>query len=202
MRRLLAVCVAVFGFSALSLPAAAEDAATQQTASAGTELVRLEAVYVPGGQPLENAAFEIYPLDPGSGRSFLADTHGNYAEAALVPGRYRITVRYHEAMRSHELNINKGGRHVLDLQAGKVRLSAIPKPGAKAMKRDLRWEIHTYGRDSKGKRWLMGTSDQAQPSFVLPAGYYVATVYTKSGEVKHAVKVSSGNAVDYTVVLQ
>jgi hypothetical protein len=82
-----------------------------------------------------------------------------------------------------------------------VRMKAISNVGAKPIPANLDWEILTYGRDSTGKRHRVAVSKEAQPTFTLPEGYYLAIIKRGGRVTKHTIEVTKGITYKYTVLL-
>ncbi len=167
------------------------------------QTLSLEAVVVEGAEPLRDVTYLVQRIDTGSHEDMKTKSVDGLAVVRLPSGRYRVTTTYGNTKRQQEVIVgDEPAHHVVNLQAGTVRMKAIPNPGGRPFNENVSWEILTYGRDSTGKRHSIAKSKQAQPSFTLPEGYYVATVAAAGKQIKHTIEVTSGITYKYTLLLR
>ena len=177
--------------------------AQQGAPTAGGQILRLQAVIAEGAKPLTDpVSYKIYRLEPIVNQGLVLEFLGASTEMQLSAGRYRLITTYGHTTVFEDFELN--GQmldHVVNLNAGRINMSAIPQPGEAPVKNQLRWEIHTFGKDESGQRVLMAQSRHAQTQFVLPVGFYVATAHVQGRQVRHTVEVNPGVTYDYVVVL-
>lgn len=167
------------------------------------QTLSLEAVVVEGAEPLTNVTYLVQRMDADSQEDMRARSVNGLAVFSLPSGHYKVTATFGDTKRQQQVIIgDQPAHHVMNLEAGTVRMKAIPKPGGRPFNVDVTWEILTYGRDSTGKRHSIATSKQGQPSFTLPEGYYVATVAAEGKQIKHTIEVTSGITYKYTLLLR
>jgi len=168
----------------------------------GMQTLSLEAVVVEGAEPLRDVSYLVERVDRLGGQGLEAKSVDGLAVVSLPAGRYRVTATHGYASSQQEVAVgDRPAHHVINLRAGTVRMKAIANVGAKAIPANLDWEILTYGRDSTGKRRLIATSKEAQPSFTLAEGYYLAVVKRGGRVTKHTIEVNKGITYKYTVLL-
>ncbi|MEM7226156.1 MAG: hypothetical protein AAF495_24475 [Pseudomonadota bacterium] len=178
-------------------------AAQQGAPTAGGQTLRLQAVIAQGAKPLtEPVSYKIYRLEPVVNSGLVLEFFGATTEMVLPSGRYRLITEFGHTKVFEDFELNGEPRdHVVNLNAGRINMRAIPQPGGAVVKKDLRWEIHSFGKDASGKRVLLAQSRHSLSQFVLPVGFYVATAHVANRQVRHTVEVNPGVTYDYTVVL-
>ena len=192
-----------FCFAVLSLIALGSVASLPAWAAGAKQPVSLTAVVVPGAKPLAGASFTVTPLGGGAGDPVTVTAQDGPAKVDLPKGRYKIEASYGDAKAAQEIMIDQNpASHEFDLQAGTVFLKLIKHVGGPTMNTGVEWEILTYGKDSTGKRHYISGSDQSQPRFVLPDGWYLARATVGTQVVKHTIEVTAGQTYKYTVILQ
>lgn len=179
--------------------------AGQQEAAkpAPVQTVSLHTVVSDGQQPLkEPVTYRVYRLEPQYLRGQVGEYNGATAVVELSAGRYRVVTDYRDTTDYEDFNVSsETTKHVVNLNAGSVVMTAIKAPGKPPLTKGVRWEIVTYGKDAEGKRHLVTRSDDPQAEFILPAGYYLANAYVDGREIRHTIEVSEGAIVTYSVVL-
>ena len=191
-----------FAIAALSLIGGSA-AAQQGAPSADGQTLHLEAVIAKGAQPLTEAvSYKIYRLEPRVNQGLVLEFFGPSTQMVLPSGRYRLITRLGHTTVYEDFELNGvPRRHVVDLNAGRINMNGVHKAGGTVIKKDLRWEIHSFGKDATGERVLMAQARHSQTQFVLPVGFYVATAHLNGKQVRHTVEVNPGVTYDYTVVL-
>ena len=190
----------LFGFlsaALLALPVAAS------AADGSLQTLSLSAVAAAGAEPIRDVHFKVTSLDPGESLEFKALSDQGPAEVQVPAGRYKVIASYGHTKAEKEVTVANGGSDVqIALNAGTVFMKLLHNVGGKTYKTGVTWEIMTYGKDANGKRHLLASSEQAQPKFVLPEGFYLARASTGTRDVKHTIEVTSGVTYKYTVILQ
>lgn len=188
---------------AIALSSVTGPAALQSGQAAGAKQpVSLTAVVVRGAKPLPGASFTVTPLG-GVGDPVTVTAREGSASLDLPVGRYRVEASYGDAKVAREILIDRSPvSRVFDLRAGTVHLKLIKSVGGPTMNSGVAWEILTFGKDSQGKRHRVTGSDQAQPRFVLPHGWYLARATRGTQVVKHTIEVTAGQTYKYTVIMQ
>ena len=195
--RVLPKLLGVFAFLALLQPALVP------AADAPLQAVSLSAVVVTGAEPLSDVEFTVTSIDSTAPVQVRALSDQGPVSVEVPAGRYKVMASYGHTTAEKEITVGGGpSAHELSLNAGTIFLKLIKHVGGPMIKRDLDWEILTYGKDAEGKRHLIASSDQAQPRFILPEGYYLARAVNGTQSVKHTVEVTSGVTYKYTVILQ
>ena len=192
----------LLAIAALSLIAGGA-AAQQGVPMAAGQTLRLEAVIAKGAKPLtELVSYKIYRLEPIANQGLVLEFLGPTTEMRLPIGRYRLITKLGHTTVYEDFELNGAPRHhVVDLNAGRINMRAVLKAGGAVIKKDLRWEIYSFGKDASGKRVLIAQARHSQTQFVLPVGFYVATAHLNGKQVRHTVEVNPGVTYDYTVVL-
>lgn len=185
--------------AALVLAAAAPTAA----AAAADKLVRLDAVLAKGGEPIYDAmAIGIWRMEGGEPVRRVAERHAAPAEITLAPGRYRVQAVYGKARRVTDFTVAPEGtaRETINLEAGKVHLKLLERPGGNPVAQPVSWEIRRYRRgDAQGRKVAALQDDQ--PRVRLAAGWYEVAARHGDQTVRHAVEVTAGQNFTYTIVL-
>lgn len=173
-------------------------------AAAAEQKVNLETVIAKGAKPIKKqVTYRVYRLEPVYDQGLVGEFVGGSTEISLSSGRYRLITAYYDTTVYEDFEVNgKAQRRTVNLNAGRINMRAIPGPGGKPVKKGVRWEIYSFGKDDSGKRVLITDSRSAQAQFVLPAGFYIAKALVKGKEVKHTVEVNPGVTYDYTVVVK
>ncbi len=188
-------CAAALALLAGLAPAPAADAADR--------LVRLDAVLAEGGEPIYDAmAIGIWRLDDGEPVERVAERHAAPAEITLAPGRYRVQAEYGKARRVRDITVAPEGaaRRTINLEAGKVRLQLLARPGGPPVAGAVSWEIRRYRRGEAQGRKVAAIRD-AQPKLRLAAGWYEVAAHYGEAKVQHAVEVTAGRSFTYAIVL-
>ncbi len=189
------------GAAALALLAGI--AAAPAGAHAAERVVRLDAVMAAGGEPIYDAmAIGIWRLQGGEPVKRVAERHAAPAEIALAPGRYRVQAVYGKARRVTDFTVASDGkaRRTINLEAGRVRLKLLERPGGAPVAKPVDWEIRRYRRGDDQGREIAALRD-AQPHVRLAAGWYEVAARYRGNTVRHAVEVTAGRSFTYTIVL-
>ena len=179
--------------------------AGQQVAASSTavQTVSLQTVVSDGAKPLkEKVSYSVYRLEPAHLSGHVGEFSGAPAVLQLSNGRYRVVTAYRDTTVHEDIVVEQGTtKHVVNLNAGRVSMRVIPSVGKKAIRKNVSWEIWSYGKDSKGNRHLITSSRKAEPEFLLQGGYYLAKALVSGKEVRHTIEVTEGAAFQYTMTL-
>ena len=93
--------------------------------------------------------------------------------------------------------------HEVNLNAGFIILRMIPFVGGDPIANPIDWEVRTFAKNYKGERDLLqAVSGVPQTTVVLPAGWYMVHAWESGELTKHAIEVTPGATVKYTLVRQ
>jgi len=197
-----------FHLSSVLLSAAflAGCAGTGDEASLAGSDIRFQAVIAEGAEPLEEpVSWVVTRLSEESGApgEVVATPTAAAPELSLAPGRYVVAARYGDAEAREEIVVGaEGASHVIDLNAGLVRLDMIPHAGAPVITDDVTWEVYRYEK-GRGVDERLRVVAATAPSrlFVLPAGYYTVRARHADSVADMVVPVSAGHHFNYTLNL-
>ncbi|HJP19638.1 MAG TPA: VWA domain-containing protein, partial [Nitrospinota bacterium] len=82
-----------------------------------------------------------------------------------------------------------------------VKLTAIPKEGAKPFSEDVYWTVYPVGDDGKPAKKYVDSGFGDPKHFTLPAGRYLADVRVGKGKAKTEFEVTSDETTEKTVVV-
>ncbi len=183
-----------------------ETQASERRVTLNGGYVRLTAIPKPGAPPFATADYwRIYPFDANGkrARNQLAGSNGNPVSFTLPAGKYvtRVTVGTGVA----EAGFTVGADETTDLTVvvgvGKVKLTAIPKPGAPPFATADYWKIYPFDANGKRARNQLTGSNGNPVSFTLPAGKYVTRVTVGTGVAEAEFTVGADETTDLTVVV-
>lgn len=172
-------------------------------AAAAERLVRLDAVLAKGGEPVYDAmAIGVWRMQDGEPVERIAERHAAPAEVALDPGEYRIQAVYGKARRVTDITVapDGAGRRTINLEAGRVRLKLLDRPGGEAVADPVAWEVRRYRRGADPGRKVAALTAE-QPGLWLAAGWYEVAARYRGRTVEHVVEVSAGQTLTYSIVL-
>ena len=173
-------------------------------AQAGEQLVRLDAVMAEGKKPIYDAmTLNIWRLDGGKAVERIAERHAAPTEIALKVGHYRVVADYRNARRVTDIEVSEtvAARHVINLNAGRVRLNLLPDIDGDPVRRSLNWEIRRYRRGSEPGRKVADVQ-AGRPELLLSAGWYEVHVTHRERTVRHVVEVTAGTELDYAILMK
>lgn len=176
-----------------------------QTAARTDDAFLVRAIINEGAAEIpENVSFTLHTLDGGGEADLAAESSGGIAEFSVPSGDYLLTTAYGAMLKQEVVQVRGRGEiaHTVNLNAGEITLSVIPGIGRPALKDAIDWKIHTYGRDTEGKRHVLHQVSGANPYLVLPAGWYFVTADYGGRQLTHTIEVGAGNRFDYTLVQQ
>ncbi len=177
--------------------------ASVSAADGPLETLSLSAVSAAGAQPIRDVHFSVTSLDSRDFPEVKALSENGPAQVQVPAGRYKVTATYGHAKAEEQVTVANGGSNVqIALNAGTIFMKLLHNVGGKTYRQGVTWEILTYGKDAEGNRHLLATSDLAQPTFILPEGFYLARATTGTRNVRHTVEVTSGVHYKYTLILQ
>src|SRR3989344_305484 len=139
-----------------------------------------------GAKPFESTDYvSIHSLGPDGkpAEKQIAGNHGNPTRFALPAGRYQAKVKVGNgsAAADFEVKPEKTTELTVVVGVGKVRITAVPKPGAKPFKSTNYVGVFPLGPDGKPAPKQL-TGNYGNPTeFTLPAGRYQAEVTVGKG---------------------
>lgn len=172
-------------------------------AEAQTRTVRLDAVIAKGGPPInDEVKFAIWSLNDGDSKGVIARRAAAPAEVALQPGEYRIVAEYGSARRVQDIRVEDAPsqRQMINLNAGEVELSLVPRIGAPAVRAPMMWEVRRYARGEKKGATIASVKDD-RPHLMLREGWYEVEVRHGNAAITHTIEVAAGQRYDYTLVM-
>ena len=110
---------------------------------------------------------------------------------------------YREVVAEEEIIVNGDIQHEMNLDAGFIILRMIPFVGGDPIGSPINWEVRSFAKNYKGERDLLQSRPGVpQTTVVLPAGWYMVHAYESGELTKHAIEVTPGATVKYTLVKQ
>jgi Ca-activated chloride channel family protein len=177
---------------------------TEVVISLESGTIKAMAMLEEGGEPIaKDLGWDVLGMpDLEGNRKSIGFSYDAQPTFLLPAGPCQITVTYGSAKASVDVVVSAGQIQELAivLGAGRLKLSALPAPGAAALVNDVVWDV--LGPPSlEGARASVGFSYENEPTLSLPAGAY--TVVTTWGESKAStdVVVEAGKLSNYAVVI-
>lgn len=169
--------------------------------------VKLEAVLKERGKPVEAAmGWSIFQpeVDLEGKRKQAAWEHAATPLFTLPQGRYLVSVQYGDAVAETEIEIQAGQQEalVVDLNAGRVKLTATLTQGGQPVQEAMEWSVLQAEADPEGNRKKVGWQYAASPIFTLPAGQYVVSVTGQGKTASRDLLVEADTSTDLVVVLE
>ena len=166
--------------------------------------VQLTAVIARGAPPMaDNINYTVERLEYGAPKEVVASETGPTADFELPNGRYRVRAAYREVVAEDEIVVNGDIEHEINLDAGFIILRMIPFVGGDQMSNPIDWEVRSFAKNYKGERDLLQSRPGvATTTVVLPAGWYMVHAWESGELTKHAIEVTPGATVKYTLVKQ
>ncbi|MBN8420385.1 MAG: VWA domain-containing protein [Verrucomicrobia bacterium] len=170
----------------------------------GSGKLKLAVVMEEGGTPVaKDVNWDVLgEADAEGNRPKAAYSYEAQPTLALPAGKYLIEVAYGNAKGKATVDVKAGAttEKVISLGAGKLKLSALAMEGSEPISKELTWEI-LGAADAEGNRTKAGYSYDAQPSFSLPAGKYLAQVDWGAAKTKQEVEVAAGKLTEVPIVI-
>ncbi|HRQ88440.1 MAG TPA: VWA domain-containing protein [Bacteroidia bacterium] len=167
--------------------------------------VKASALLEEGGEPIaSNLAWEVFAAetDLEGNRKSVAFSYDNQPTFTLPSGKYLVQAVHGSAKSTAEISVEAGvsSEIALILGAGKLRLSALPAPGAKPLESGLSWEV--LGQpDLEDKRESVAFSYDGNPTLSIPAGSYTVTLVWGNAKASQDVVIEAGKLTDTAIVL-
>ncbi len=171
-----------------------------------TPNVMIVAVPAKGAQPFKTTDYvSIHSLGPDGKpvEKKIAGDYGNPTRFALPVGRYQARVKVGKGIAQAEFEVKpeKTTELTVVVGVGKVRITAVPKPGAKPFKSTNYVSIFPLGPDGKPAPKQL-TGNYGNPTeFTLPAGRYQTEVTVGKGVSRAEFEVKPEVTTQITVVV-
>lgn len=168
--------------------------------------VTITAVPKPGAKPFASTDYvSIHPLGPDGKpvEKQITGDHGNPTRFALPAGRYQVRVKVGKgiALAEFEVKPEKVTELTVVVGVGKVRITAVPKPGAKPFTSTNYVGIFPLGPDGKPAKEQLTGSYGNPTEFTLPAGRYQARVKVGEGIAATEFEVKPEEITPVTVAV-
>jgi hypothetical protein len=197
-----AIAILTFGLVWLGIGDDGTSQPNPAAAPAAESALRLDAVMIAGGKPLESGVrYDVYEAAKDAEGKRKPVTYSSEAYGPprfpLPAGRYYVTATYGSAAAGTEVDVTAGDqplRQTLDLKAGILSLASVLASGGKPLETGVRYDVYEAAKDAEGKRKPVTYSSEAYgpPRFPLPAGRYYVTASSDAGKSGSEVTVSSG----------
>lgn len=162
------------------------------------------ATYAEGGAAVDGKIYWVVYEEKPDGSRGRSVRYGDGASMrfVLMPGKYQVVASLGAANASKSIEIKEGQgvtRHVLNLNAGFLKLRATYPGGSGSVADSAAWTVQA---EKQGKKTRVTSSYGAQSEILLPAGEYF--VLAELGVVKSEVQVEikAGASTEQTVALQ
>ena len=168
--------------------------------------VTITAVPKPGAKPFKSTDYvSIHSLGPDGkpAEKQITGDHGNPTRFALPAGRYQARVKVGKGIAPVEFEVKpeKATELTVVVGVGKVRITAVPKPGAKPFTSTNYVGIFPLGPDGKPAKEQL-TGNYGNPTeFTLPAGHYRTEVTVGKGVAHADFEVKPEEMTPITVVV-
>ncbi|MCP5141035.1 MAG: VWA domain-containing protein [Gammaproteobacteria bacterium] len=171
------------------------DTATDHVVLLGAGTLKMRAIAGPGGAPLEQVTFEIYPPDSNERAAIRAATRE--AEFSLLADRYRAIVSVGAVRRELPVEVLVGQtvEVVADLHAGTLGANAVLAPGQEPLDKTVFEVFPAAGGDR-----VAIVAYRREATFFLAAGDY-RLVASNGATASLPVTVPVAGRVDVTVSL-
>lgn len=166
-----------------------------------TAKVKFEAVIVKGAKPLpDKIAWTVEPV--GKNGTPKQQASAAAPEFSLAPGKYRVSAVLGNSTVVKEVDVAAtGGKQVIDLNSGYVRLAMLPNTGEKPIKDSISWEIFRYTKGEINEDLKVVGIVAPNPEFTLPEGYYTVRARYLSTVTEMVMPVTAGILYKYSVNL-
>lgn len=180
--------------------------APEKKKSAAETGLKVATVLTAGGEPLtDKLAYSVEKPEKNieGKREQVSYSYDAQPVFKLPAGKYVVVVKYGDAGAEAEVEVRDGEAvsQTLVLNAGYLKMAALPKAGTKPLDDKLAYAVYTQERDLEGKRKQMSYSYDAQPLFRLPEGKYFVTVQHGDAETGGDVEVKAGQQTEQQLVL-
>ena len=168
--------------------------------------VTITAVPKPGAKPFKSTDYvSIHSLGPDGkpAEKQITGDHGNPTRFALPAGRHQARVKVGKGIAPVEFEVKpeKATELTVVVGVGKVRITAVPKPGAKPFTSTNYVGIFPLGPDGKPAKEQL-TGNYGNPTeFTLPAGHYRTEVTVGKGVAHADFEVKPEEMTPITVVV-
>ncbi len=165
--------------------------------------ISFSAVFTEAGKAVEDSIrWNVYEEKPDGSRG-RSVRYGNGASARYVlpPGKYQVTASLGgaSASKSIEVQAGQGARHLLNFNAGYLKLRAASQEGAAPFSDSAAWTVQ---ENKQGKKVRVTSSYGELLDVMLPAGKYFATVELGAVKREVEVEIKAGELTEQAVVLQ
>lgn len=165
--------------------------------------IYFSAVYSDAGTIVDGKLrWNVYEEKPdGSRGRSVRYGDGASARYVLAPGKYQVTASLGaaSASKSIEVQAGQGARHVLNFNAGQLKLRALYQEGGELVADKAAWLVQ---ENKQGKKTRVTSSYGAQLDVMLPAGNYFALVELGAAKREVEVEVKAGELTEQAVTLQ
>jgi Ca-activated chloride channel homolog len=139
--------------------------------------LRINAEATPGGTSLEDTMFYIVyeaKKDLNGNRKEVTRSGAASSLFRLPAGTYHVVASHGKARATADLTVTAGGLtdHVMDMNAGYLRITAIPTEGAAPLEDNQFYIVYEAKKNLEGNRREVTRSGAAVPLFRLNAGDY------------------------------
>lgn len=177
---------------------------TEVVVSLESGTVKAVALLEEGGEPIgKDLAWDVLGMpDLEGNRKSIGYSYEAQPTLTLPAGPCLVTVTHGSAKASAELVVTAGQTQSLAivLGAGKLKLSALPAPGAAPLSSEVAWDV-LGAPNLEGARASVGYSYESEPTLSLPAGAYTVTTTWGAAKASTEVVVEPGKLATYTVVM-
>ena len=123
----------------------------------------------------------------------------------LAAGKYVVVAERGNSRIEFPIEVKSGElvEHTFILNAGNLRLSALPAEGSEpfSKRHDVTYYVEEDKKDLDGKRKRIGVKYDVNPLFKLAAGKYVVVAERGNIRIEVAIEVKAGELVDYTFIM-
>jgi Ca-activated chloride channel family protein len=169
--------------------------------------IKLSSVPVEGEAIIpQDVTFSITDAKPDIHGTYRHIT-GNYGGSPLFTlsaGTYRVQATWGQAMIEDSFDIEAGKltEKKISLNAGRVKLSAIPPGGTEPLARDVHFAITSGKPDINGNYRNIAANWGGGPVFTLSAGTYRVEITWKNRVSEATFEVKAGETIDKQILLE
>ncbi len=172
----------------------------------GPQGLKLAASLAEGGELLDsNLFFWVYEAKKNieGNREQISSSSDDEPLFELPAGRYYVRVRHGDAYADTELEVAPDTltRHVINLNAGYLRLAAMATEGADLLDNNLFYWVYEAKKDIEGNRKQITSSGDAEPLFRVSAGQYFVRVRHGDAYASAEVEITAGELTEQTIDL-
>ncbi|MCB1225239.1 MAG: hypothetical protein KDK99_05455 [Verrucomicrobiales bacterium] len=177
---------------------------TQTQPLLGSGKVQLTAIMNEGGAPIDtDISWEILSKPDAEGhRRSVAQSYDPQPNLIVPAGKFLVKVKVGDTQTTADIEVTPGQTTIktLSLGAGRLTLTALAATGGNPLTRDLSWEILSSSREDD-QRDQIASSDDAQPTFTLPANPYLISVKWGETVVNQTVELTAGKQLQTQIIL-